>query len=260
MVGLVAAGGSREPAGAVPPLEYQIRWVEAIVLADTEAAGEGFAYRVREVWKDGKSATRAGQSLRLDTRTHELLGYRPQAGRPVVLFLTGPGLQPVEVLPVLAGRVLYAPSDSTVREDLALAALHERVTKEAASMPDPLPPEGLSIPLKVSFIGLRYWRWLALAHNNGWPLLVLFEDHLVQRAVFKTERKYSEIEHVDVMRTDTDNFEITYLGNPLTFSCKMKSDQDLVKVVSFFARKGVKLGPGAQRLLQGIVPGGRVTQ
>src|SRR5687768_16774314 len=71
-----------------------------------------------------------------------------------------------------------------------------------------LPQDGVKIPLRVSFIGLRRVPILALGHNNAAPLLVLFEDHLVQRVIFKHERKYSEIESVDVSRTDTDNLEI----------------------------------------------------
>ena len=35
-----------------------------------------------------------------------------------------------EVLPVVAGRVLYAPGDASVREDLTLAALHARVVNK----------------------------------------------------------------------------------------------------------------------------------
>lgn len=106
---------------------------------------------------------------------------------------------------------------------------------------------GLSVPLRVSFIGLKALKWVALAHNNLAPRLVLFDDHLVQRVVFSRSRKYSGIEQVEVSTTDTDNIEIAYAGTPSTFSCKLKSAQDLAGVLRFFAGKGVPLGERARR-------------
>ena len=129
--------------------------------------------------------------------------------------------------------------------------LKERVMKSDTSLPDFLPRDGVAIPLRVSFTGIKSSRWIALAHNNFAPLLVLFEDHLVQRVVFRKERKYSDIEYVDITRTDTDNLEIAYTGSQLTFSCKLKTEGALVKALDFFARKGVRLGDGAKRLLTG---------
>lgn len=108
----------RAPPGAVPPLDYQIGVVDAIVLAVTERSGG--AYRVHEVWKGRSAAT-----LALDTRMHELLGYTPVIGGEVVLFLLGG--KPLEVLPVVEGSVVYAPHDASVRERLTPAQLKGRV-------------------------------------------------------------------------------------------------------------------------------------
>ena len=116
-------------------------------------------------------------------------------------------------------------------------------------MTDPAGGEGRTVPLRISFVGLKSLGWVALAHNNLAPLLVLYRDHLEQRVVFKKARRYSEIERVDVTKTDTDNLEIAYVGSALTFACKLKSQQDLAGVLEFLASKGVSLGDGAKRRL-----------
>ena len=118
-------------------------------------------------------------------------------------------------------------------------------------MTDPAGDEGRTVPLRISFVGLKSLGWIALAHNNLAPLLVLYQDHLEQRVVFKKARRYAEIERVDVTRTDTDNLEIAYAGSAFTFACKLKSQQDLAGVLEFLASKGVRLGDGAKRRLGG---------
>src|SRR6266508_816 len=100
------------------------------VLARATALGvESISYRVRKVWKTSVPALRVGESLRLDTRMHELLGYSPRDGRDVVLFFVMglPAHQPLEVLPIVDGTVTYSPHDGSVREELTLDQLEERV-------------------------------------------------------------------------------------------------------------------------------------
>ncbi len=196
--------------------------------------------------------------MRLDTAAHELLGYRPGAGQDVVLFFVARGLpsnQPLEVLPVVNGNVTYSPHDRSVQEKLTLGQLKQRVTGGNMAPPVIIPEQGMAIPLRISFIGLKSVRWFALAHNNFSPLLVLFQDHLVQRVVFRKSRNYSEIEYVDVSATDTENLDIAYTDSRFTFSCKLKTRQELVAVLKFFGGKGVKLGEGAKRLLSETSPG-----
>ena len=242
----VPPAGGRALAGAVPPLAYQIGVAGSIVLCTTEITGGAVSYRVREVWRTSVPTFRTGVSLRPDTRVHQLLGYHPSAGQDVVLFFVGQGLSaddPVEVLPVVNGGIVYSPHDRSVREELTLAQLKER------AMALSIPEGGMSIPLRISFIGLKSVRWFAFAHNSLAPLLVLFEDHLVQRAIFKKPRKYSEIEYVEVSVTDTENLDIAYTDTWLTFSCKVKAKQDLIAALKILGRKGVRLGEKAQRLL-----------
>src|SRR5688572_9828154 len=91
------------------------------------------------------------------------------------------------------------------------------VTARRGPMTDPAGGEGRTVPLRISFVGLKSLGWVALAHNNFRPLLVLHEAHLVQKVVFRKARRYSEIEYVDVSTTDTDNLDIAYADSPFTF-------------------------------------------
>ena len=116
---------NREPAAAIPPLGYQIAAASHILLVTTVIAQDAVTYRVREVWKrPGRSFT-AGDPLRLDTAMHELLGYRPRADGDVVVFLAAQNV-PVEMLPVVDGRITYAPHDRSVRETLTVGQLRKR--------------------------------------------------------------------------------------------------------------------------------------
>ena len=237
----VSAIAEPAPKGAVPPLGHQIVAAASVVLATTKIVDGHVSYRVEEVWKAPASGAslKAGEAVRLDTRMHGLLGYRPANDQTVVLFFVDSGRaagSPLELLPVVDGVMTYSPHDASVQETITLPQLRERVA-------------GLVIPLRVSFIGLKSVPKIALAHNNLAPMLVLFEDHLVQRVIFKKPRKYSDIESVDVSSTDTPNLDIAYTDSRWTFSCKLEDKRDFIKVLHFFERKGVRLGAEARRML-----------
>ena len=133
--GFGSALAGQPAAGAVPPLDYQIRWAETIVLAGTEVTGGAVAYRVKEAWKGPDDSVRAGEVLGLDIGMHELLGYRPQDRQEVVLFFSEglPANQPLEVLPVIDGDITYSPHDQSVHEKLTPGELKQRVTTAAAT-------------------------------------------------------------------------------------------------------------------------------
>jgi hypothetical protein len=229
--------------GAVPPLEHQIA-AAGVVLCTTKIAGGTVSYRVDEVWKESARSFKAGEALRLDTRMHELLGYRPASDRKVVLFFSESGLpadQPLELLAVVDGALTYAPHDASVRQTMTLQQLKEQVA-------------GLDIPLKISFTGLKSFPGVALAHNSMAPMLVLHENHLVQRVIFKSPRKYSEIEYVDVTVTDSENLDIAYADSRFTFSGRPEQKHDLARALQFFERKGVRLGENARKLLSSPKP------
>jgi hypothetical protein len=127
---------ARTPAGAVPPLSYQIDAADAIVAALTDVDAGGFVYRVQEIWKSAEGSPAVGATLALDTRMHELLGYAPARGQAVVLFFTGAQwLSPLEMLPVVEGEILYSPHDATVQERLTPARLKARVSPPSPPRP-----------------------------------------------------------------------------------------------------------------------------
>ena len=155
---MTESSNSKKGWGAAPPLTYQIAVAESIVLCATEIVKGAVSYRVREVWKSAASSFKTGESLRLDTAMHELLGYRPRDRAGVVLFFTRDGLPsgaPVEVLPVVYGGIIYSPHDRSVREELALDKLKERVIGENMAATEVIPEQGMTIPLGISFIGLK---------------------------------------------------------------------------------------------------------
>ena len=115
------------------------------------------------------------------------------------------------------------------------------MTDAGAKLPDPLPIGGTAIALKASFVGIKGVPVVALAHNSAFPSLVLYEDRLVQRVIFRRERKLSDIEYVHVALTGTDNLEIAYKHRRFTFSAKILFDGDLARALQFFERKGIKL-------------------
>jgi hypothetical protein len=127
------AGPAAAPAGALPPLEYQIALTPRIVLADTRIEGDVVSYDVREVWRQVTYRAPEEQSRPItpDIRIWKLLGYVPRAGQQVVLFLAprDDGAEHArEVLPVTEGRVTYAPTDTSVTRALTLAELKSIVT------------------------------------------------------------------------------------------------------------------------------------
>lgn len=129
---------SAGPKGAVPPLEYQIAVTSRIVLADTRIEGKLVSYDVREVWRQVGYQTAGEQSRPItpDIGIWKLLGYAPLAGQPVVLFLAprSDGAEDArELLPVVDGRVTYAPTDASVTRVLTLDELKRIVTAAGGS-------------------------------------------------------------------------------------------------------------------------------
>ena len=97
-------------------------------------------------------------------------------------------------------------------------------------------------------VNLQFIPFAVLPSSDTW-LLVLFEDHLVQRVVFRKVRRYSDIDYVDVSATDTENLDIAYRDSRLTFSAKLADLRDFESVLRFFDGKGVRLGDRARRML-----------
>ncbi|MEW6035605.1 MAG: hypothetical protein AB1529_03260 [Candidatus Micrarchaeota archaeon] len=126
-------GGEAKPHGPTwPPLDYQIKTAGAIFLARTIGDEPSAAYEVLEIWKKPEGFMfKKGDAAAIDTKFFQLLGYRPEDGQLVVFFIMDkpPYDSPVELLPAADGRVVFAPGDPTVREELSISGLKERVLR-----------------------------------------------------------------------------------------------------------------------------------
>ncbi len=92
---------------AQPPLEYQIDHADRILVCSTLPEG----YQVERALK-GKIPS----PFKPDVGIFTLLGYDRVIGERVVMILVGD--QVIELLPVKEGKLVYAPTDSSVRREL----------------------------------------------------------------------------------------------------------------------------------------------
>lgn len=99
-----------------PPLAHQIAHCRHIFAAEVVSA-EDSSFRHRF---DLKGTFSSPGDFALDLTLHKLLGFRPHAGALVIVFLPDAGAAPLELLPVEADRVVYAPR-SAAREAHPLA-------------------------------------------------------------------------------------------------------------------------------------------
>ncbi|MEW6722643.1 MAG: hypothetical protein AB1324_05260 [Candidatus Micrarchaeota archaeon] len=123
------AGGGRPKGPTWPPLDYQIKHASAIMLAKTMDDG---AYEVLGLWKaPAEFLFQEGSAALIETKSFRLLGYEPKTGQEVVFFFMNrpPYNEPIELLPVEEGRVVFAPGDATVREEMAPGELKARVRR-----------------------------------------------------------------------------------------------------------------------------------
>lgn len=126
----------------------------------------------------------------------------------------------------------------------------DQVPDHAGPDPVALPPGGVRVPLMATFLGVRSVPWLALGHNSLYPLLVLHPEHVEYRMFIRCRRDYREIEKVEAMTTiGTRNIEFHWLGSGLTFTANIRSERWRLWVLNALVRRGVAVGPGAQRLM-----------
>lgn len=128
------------PAGALPPLEYQINISPVVLLARTEIKEGRTGFYTVELWKQDSADKKfvEHQYMEPNIKTFMLLGYAPENGQEVIFFFTRKGLQtknPLELLPVVAGRITYGQTDSTVMEKLTVDELKKKVETSTPSAP-----------------------------------------------------------------------------------------------------------------------------
>jgi hypothetical protein len=97
---------------------------------------------------------------------------------------------------------------------------YERATVENISVDS---TGAATIPVLATFTGVRSlpW-WYAVAMNNAKPLLVIEPDGISFRVLQLRQRRYAEIDCVDVRQaTGTVNLDFTFQGSLLTFSANL---------------------------------------
>ena len=79
---------------------------------------------------------------------------------------------------------------------------------------------GKTIPVMAAFAGVKGmpW-WFAIASNNANPSLVIFSSGIRYRMIKKRERRFEEIERIEVRTAwKTVNIEMHFRGEMLTFA------------------------------------------
>ena len=66
---------------------------------------------------------------------------------------------------------------------------------------NPLPNDGLAIPLRASFTVFKNLPLFGFATNNLAPKLILLKDGIEFRVITTKRRRYDEIESVDARQT-----------------------------------------------------------
>ena len=105
------------------------------------------------------------------------------------------------------------------------------------TIPDPLPPSGLRVPIRAAFTGIKSVPLLALAENSIAPLLVLYDDGLECR-VFKRRRDYSQVERVEASQgLWTQNVVFVWKDDSFTFIGNLIHEQRLRELLRFLERR-----------------------
>jgi len=120
-----------------------------------------------------------------------------------------------------------------------------------AELREPLPPEGVSVPLLASFAGLARVPLLSLGKNNLSALLRLYPDEIECKVLRTRRRAYSEIRRIEVQTTwATRNVEFVWHGSVVTFTANVRTDAWRLALLRLLDAKGAALSAAARRLLQ----------
>ena len=121
---------------------------------------------------------------------------------------------------------------------------------QTITIPQNLPETGYRVPVVATFIGFKNVPLIAVAYNNISSSLILFEDY-VEYKVCRTRRyNYSKIDSVGVYRTiGTENIEFNFRSSLFSFSGNLFEKENLIELLEFFQRKGLKLTDKAAALL-----------
>jgi hypothetical protein len=118
------------------------------------------------------------------------------------------------------------------------------------NLSEPLPLEGVKVPLYAAFTGIQGVPLIALGTNSASPLLRLYED-AVEFKVFRTHRKsYTLIARINILQLPlTQNIELIWRDSPFTFAANLGREDWLLQLVRFFDNRQLELTPRARAFL-----------
>ncbi len=120
----------------------------------------------------------------------------------------------------------------------------------AMNLSEPLPDEGIKVPIFVSFTGVKGVPLWALGSNNAYPLLRFLPDQIEMRVIRPSFRPYSDIERAEIFQKfKSNNLRFEWKDTRFTFSANVIRRDWLWQVVAFLARRAVPLGEQATQFL-----------
>ncbi|NYT77770.1 hypothetical protein H0A71_12255 [Alcaligenaceae bacterium] len=111
--------------------------------------------------------------------------------------------------------------------------------------------DGVNVLLVAAFAGWKAIPWVAWAHSDISPLLLLQKHHVTCRVVRKRRHAYDEIEYVDFRKTlGTTNIVLVFKEKLTTFSGNTANAKLAAEALEIFRQKGCRLSQRAQQLLE----------
>lgn len=117
-------------------------------------------------------------------------------------------------------------------------------------IPNLLPVDGFSVPLRASFLVFKKFPLLGVATNNAAPRLVLFNDRIEFRVITRQQRRYDDLESVDARQTlGTQNIVLYWRRGVFAFSANLGTEEALLSALQYFRDRGINLNERARNLL-----------
>lgn len=158
-----------------------------------------------------------------------------------VLMLVSIAIMVISVALVLVFRL-------TQRQRSLSERLSERSIVELQNLSSP-PPEGVDVPITMSFSGIKNLGLFGFSRNNLNPWLKLFDDRIEYRVMFKGTKRYPDIEKLSAIGSSQLRF--AFYGSIVTLLVWVANPADMPVLLQFFQSRGVALDAKARERIQG---------
>ncbi len=131
--------------------------------------------------------------------------------------------------------------------------LRSKNTKPASDLSlSNIGPNGYEIPVAATFRGFIGIPVFVIAHNNAFPKIIIYEDHIRFTVIFPFSKKYEDILSVSIfkMLTGENAILITFKDSKLTFSAYLPDRENLKDLIIFLRNKGVAIDTKAEEFLK----------